>query len=346
MQQTQADQRAAREGFKYVVIRHGQRIAYTTTLAEAKRECGKSGKVVSISGMRYAAKNPHGSLNVRNPAKVPKSGWALIRKQGMKDVVVSTHKTKEGAESAMVKKGGIPDSLFTNGYTIMAFGPQTSYEIVSSEYTGTFLRPKRNPSSGAKQRARGTRSFKRGLDFDDSVIALDRAAFARQQLADARKSGGYNSGWEKFLLQGHARDLEDSRRHRPLRNPAKQQWYLVHKYGDYIIGVGKFSSREAARKKANNMVARDVELTGMLLASHSDLEKSGYFDTPMYNNPSKRRNPVRTHAFLCYKSAHGRPTVVERRADILTPADAKREAAKLCHLFGYKRAEWAGPSSR
>lgn len=65
-----------------------------------------------------------------------------------------------------------------------------------------------------------------------------------------------------------------------------------------------------------------------------------------YRNPRKQRNPVRTHAFLCYKSAHGRPTVVERRADILTAADAKREAANLCRLYGYKRAEWAGPSSK
>lgn len=73
-----------------------------------------------------------------------------------------------------------------------------------------------------------------------------------------------------------------------------QQWYLIDRYGDTIIGVGKFSSRESARKKANNMVARDVELTGMLLVSYSDLKKDGYFDTPssLYNNPRKRRNPA------------------------------------------------------
>lgn len=63
MKQTQADKKAARDGFRYVVIRHGERIAYTTTLGEAKRECGKSGKVVAISGMTYAAKNPHKRRN-------------------------------------------------------------------------------------------------------------------------------------------------------------------------------------------------------------------------------------------------------------------------------------------
>ena len=36
MKQTQADKKAARDGFRYVVIRHGERIAYTTTLGEAK----------------------------------------------------------------------------------------------------------------------------------------------------------------------------------------------------------------------------------------------------------------------------------------------------------------------
>lgn len=60
MQLTAQDKRAARDGFAYVVIRGGQRVCYTTTLGEAKRECGKGGKVVSISGMRYTAKNPGG----------------------------------------------------------------------------------------------------------------------------------------------------------------------------------------------------------------------------------------------------------------------------------------------
>jgi hypothetical protein len=69
MQLTAQDKKAAREGFAYVVIRGGKRVCYASTLGEAKRECGKTGRVVSISGMRYTAQNPlRGSLNVRNPS--------------------------------------------------------------------------------------------------------------------------------------------------------------------------------------------------------------------------------------------------------------------------------------
>jgi hypothetical protein len=69
MQLTAQDKKAAREGFAYVVVRGGKRVCYASTLGEAKRECGKTGRVVSISGMRYAAQNPfRGSLNVRNPS--------------------------------------------------------------------------------------------------------------------------------------------------------------------------------------------------------------------------------------------------------------------------------------
>lgn len=78
----------------------------------------------------------------RNPGV--KQGYALIRgggPTGMKMVVVSTHKTREGAETAMIKKGGTPNSLFTKGYSIFAFGPGTRYEYLDTEFTGKFLRP-------------------------------------------------------------------------------------------------------------------------------------------------------------------------------------------------------------
>jgi hypothetical protein len=83
MQLTSQDKKAAREGFAYVVIRGGKRVCYASTLGEAKRECGSKGKVVSISGMRYTAQNPHGSLNVRNPSlnvrnpSAPESGGSV-----------------------------------------------------------------------------------------------------------------------------------------------------------------------------------------------------------------------------------------------------------------------------
>ena len=58
MHLTSADARAAREGFHFVVMRGGTRVAYTTTAAEAKRECGKGCKVYPLARMRYTSQNP------------------------------------------------------------------------------------------------------------------------------------------------------------------------------------------------------------------------------------------------------------------------------------------------
>ena len=73
-----------------------------------------------------------------------KQGWALVQRGGlcgMKDVVVSTHRTKDGADTAMIKKGGEPDSEFQKGFTVQPYGIGTGRELVSSEFTGKFLRP-------------------------------------------------------------------------------------------------------------------------------------------------------------------------------------------------------------
>ncbi len=71
-------------------------------------------------------------------------GWALVRRGGLcgfKDVVVSTHRTKNGAEFALIKKGGEPDSEFQKGFKIQPYGTGTGRELVNSEFTGKFLRP-------------------------------------------------------------------------------------------------------------------------------------------------------------------------------------------------------------
>ena len=70
-----------------------------------------------------------------------KAGFALIRVSGMQDKVISIHRTQDAAEAAMVKRGGIPRSCFTNGLGVMRFGSGSSYELVDTECTGRFLRP-------------------------------------------------------------------------------------------------------------------------------------------------------------------------------------------------------------
>jgi len=104
--------------------------------------------------------------------------------------------------------------------------------------------PTRNPSlnvrnpSGAKQRARGTRSF--GMYWDPDAydnLALERAAHARKQIAKAKKAGakaGRGSMYE-FFRQGHAQDIEESKRARPkLPNPmsASERKHLAHEKGE------------------------------------------------------------------------------------------------------------------
>ncbi|NBV78217.1 hypothetical protein EBR66_08725, partial [bacterium] len=108
-----------------------------------KRGLMKRAKKLHLGARRTGA-YVYGTLRriVGNPAG--KQGWALVRgggPTGMKMVVVSIHKTREGAETAMTKKGAIPDSQFTKGYSIHAFGPGTRYEYLDSEFTGKFLRP-------------------------------------------------------------------------------------------------------------------------------------------------------------------------------------------------------------
>jgi hypothetical protein len=60
-----------------------------------------------------------------------------------------------------------------------------------------------------------------------------------------------------------------------VRNPSlsNRQWfYLTDGYA--IVPVGKYVKRETARKKANNMIARDIELRGMGLVSDKELEQN------------------------------------------------------------------------
>jgi hypothetical protein len=64
MHLTSEDKRAARDGFKFLVLSpSGARKCYCTTVKEAKAEAGKGGKIVSLGRMRYTTQNPR----KRNP---------------------------------------------------------------------------------------------------------------------------------------------------------------------------------------------------------------------------------------------------------------------------------------
>lgn len=71
-----------------------------------------------------------------------KGDWALVQtSSGMKDTVLSVHKTKEAAENAMRKRGGEPNSQFTKSMVIYDVNPKTgTYELLNLDGK-YFVRP-------------------------------------------------------------------------------------------------------------------------------------------------------------------------------------------------------------
>ena len=94
-----------------------------------------SGGLILVGGIGYFAlkgKKSAPTPNRRRKRVSRNAGgtFALVRAEGMKDRVVSLHKTKEAAEKAMEKKGGIPHSLFTKGMRVVDVGPNGFYEVI------------------------------------------------------------------------------------------------------------------------------------------------------------------------------------------------------------------------
>ena len=84
MQLTQADKKAAKEGFKFLIVVGKQRKCYCTTIQEAKREAGAVGRVVPLSRMSYAAANPSPKRR-HNPAVGGKSLMDVAYEKGFRD---------------------------------------------------------------------------------------------------------------------------------------------------------------------------------------------------------------------------------------------------------------------
>jgi hypothetical protein len=93
-----------------------------------------SGGLILVGGIGYFALKGKKSAPTPNKRKrVSRNAggtFALVRAEGMKDRVISLHKTKEAAEKAMEKKGGIPHSLFTKGMRVVDVGPNGFYEVI------------------------------------------------------------------------------------------------------------------------------------------------------------------------------------------------------------------------
>lgn len=261
MKQTQADKKAARDGFRYVVIRHGERIAYTTTLGEAKRECGKSGKVVAISGMTYAAKNPHKRRNPMSAAAYVAQIKKIGKNGGLEDWDIhwalhhpSEAQSKHPAQAQVgriflkAKKAGLGNDVmvkFEESIGLLA-NPRKHRNPISS-HGGEMSRSKAEAAYARADRAY-TKAVEAYGGFDDRTVA----AYRRRQKA------------EQVL-------------HATLRiNPsvAKKRRYIVAYGGGETAPLGSFASKDEAKQAMLAKVAQ-----GKMVGGYVSLAK------PKYRNP-------------------------------------------------------------
>lgn len=183
MHLTAQDKRAAREGFAYVVIRGGKRVCYASTLGEAKRECGKQGKVVAISGMTYAAKNP------KRPAPPPKSAKEKAIRTTLYYLNTGSHEWPIGRFSS--KKDA-------REYAKQYFGADVldsqwkGMRILSAKEREDEFWGERNPLSGGEMSrskaeaayARADRAYTKAVETYGGFDAKTVAAYRRRQKAE------------------------------------------------------------------------------------------------------------------------------------------------------------------
>ena len=170
MNLTQSDIRAAREGFKYVAVRGGKRVAYCSTQQEAKREAGSRGHVVSLSGLRYTSKNPS-DAGVR-------SGTETEYHQAVRNAPKAVRKYIDGGSRSMVVEWDDRGTLVAEETILYKRGkPYKRMYRVNPNYLtrqNPSRRPKRNPSSGAKQKARGTRRYDSDRSIESALEEQDK----------------------------------------------------------------------------------------------------------------------------------------------------------------------------
>lgn len=206
MHLTSADKRAARDGFKFVVLRGGERVCYTTTAAEAKRECGKHGRVVSLSRGHYAARNPSsGDKYLRAQKQAAKLDAAIMAHATGKKLL---HVGSRIGNDVVTKVGTHTIQLMSkDGWSASV---QIPFIGASGEMTSAWHRAmaERNPSSGAKQRARGTRDFSEFSGNRGSGFAGLKAAEHQRRLHQRLGEAEYPL---KSMKAAHKSNMELSR---------------------------------------------------------------------------------------------------------------------------------------
>lgn len=203
-----------KQDFPYKVIKGGKAVAQASTLAEARAEAKRCGGV-AVAGRGYAKRNPK------------------TERQKLEDLVWSnTHRDFRGKFADGTK-------------TISMFVPKVGTTLVPlSQLTDAQLREQlpqgmkqRNPSSGAKQRARGTRSLKGETYAQTSAgdRASQEAREIRKQIAGYKQRAAVplSEAWGSFsgpralehvpALKGkHKEALTKARSHHPkLPNPSE-----------------------------------------------------------------------------------------------------------------------------
>ena len=115
MHLSQSDKKATKDGFKFLVLSpSGVRKCYCTTVAEAKSEAGKGGKIVSLGQMRYTTQNPTARMVglQRNPAKgTVKVARADRKGQPITDESFYFEKAGPFARTCLIEKGWTPQTV-------------------------------------------------------------------------------------------------------------------------------------------------------------------------------------------------------------------------------------------
>jgi len=326
MHLTSQDKKAAREGFAYVVLRGGKRVCYASTLAEAKRECGKVGKVVAISGMSYAAKNPRKRRN-------PSSAQHLFRgKERYSDAEREYYGRNEAGAARLAYQA---ESDFADAHDShwMKFSKQLGDEALSS-----VKGKKRNPSAAevghsvgkhAKFAARGakkvgqkawagTKSFFGSAysSFKKHNPSSDAAVLSPPWDLDKKKSAeGWIASIRLYVLDSAAGSVD--------RKNRIEKAERALRYGGFVTrGRAIAKVYEAAAKQI-----RELASTVQNPRKYTQRDSRGVSHDFTHDTYPKSLFPWGVYYKKTLPASHGEPSmVVDGTLPFMTEADARKWA--------------------
>lgn len=324
MHLSQADKKAAKDGFKFVVLSpSGARKCYCTTVAEAKAEAGKGGKIVSLGRMRYTTQNPSSGAKQR-ARKVRSYGTGLYVEPDL-----SGRHARQLTKAAQVRQKA---SKLGPTYTKLMHKLAMEEAARVRNPTARMVGFQRNPTGRNIEAIRSI--LKRYLPKLYSVSKSEC-----QTILDEFDQHPYDA--HNFALVTF-----DKLRHRrkALIEPSKAVPLWYEHVGRDLIPLGYFSSRSAALKTLGDNLALSYELRGGTAPNKAALVKAYLKEADVGPlgaklHPAKRRNPTWTTAAILAGGAYvyGRSAKVrEKIKGAIDRAHSKLENP-TAHMLGYQR---------